>query len=169
MKLVANIDGVLLIDRTVGSLLDAGIDRVFVVCTSADALPDASLVRDPRVRVVVNAHPERGMFSSIQAGMEAADHAALLVLPADMPFVRSGTIRAVADYSRDTDDVVVPGMDGRRGHPIAIPSRLRGGLLACSPESSLKDALRRLHVVPRILPVDDPGILRDVDVPADLA
>jgi molybdenum cofactor cytidylyltransferase len=169
MKLVANIEGVLLIDRTVGSLLDAGIQRVFVVCTSVDALSDASFVRDLRVRIVVNAHPERGMFSSIQAGMEAADDAALLVLPADMPFVRSGTIRAVADYSRDTNDVVVPGMHGRRGHPIALPSRLRAGLLACSPESSLKDALRRLDAVPRILPVDDPGILRDVDVPSDLA
>lgn len=168
MKLLADLDGVLLIDRTVGNLLDAGIHRVLVVCTALDALTRASFPRDPRVRIVVNARPERGMFSSIQAGMAEAGDTGLLVLPADMPFVRSETIRLVADHLQDADAVVIPGIGNRRGHPIAIPSRFRPGLLACSPESSLKDALRHLNAVPRILEVDDPGILRDVDVPADL-
>jgi molybdenum cofactor cytidylyltransferase len=169
MKLFADVGGVLLIDRTVGSLLDAGVHRVLVVCTAVDALTRAACPRDPRVRIVVNAHPERGMFSSIQAGMAEAGDTDLLVLPGDMPFVRSETIRLVADHLQDADVVVIPAIGNRRGHPIAIPSRLRSGLLACGPESSLKEALRQIHAVPRILDVDDPGVLRDVDVPADLA
>ena len=54
------------------------------------------------------------------------------------------------------------------GHPIAIPSHLCRPLVSFSPETSLKEALRSLHVSPYLLDVDDPGILRDVDVPADL-
>jgi molybdenum cofactor cytidylyltransferase len=168
MKLFADVDGVLLVDRTVGSLLDAGINRVLVVCTGVEALARASVLRDPRVRVVVNPHPDRGMFSSIQTGIAEAGDVGLLILPADMPFVRSQTIRLVAAQLEHEDGVVVAGIGNRRGHPIALPSRLRAPLLACSPEASLKEALRQLHETPWILEVDDPGILRDVDVPADL-
>ncbi len=168
MKLFTDVDGMLLIDRTVGSLLDAGVNRVLLVCTGMEALARAVAARDPRVRIVVNPHPERGMFSSIQAGMLEAGDTGLLVLPADMPFVRSGTIRVVANELTRTDAVVIPGMHGRRGHPIAIPARLRLPLVASRPEGSLKDALRVLNETPDILDVDDPGILRDVDVPADL-
>jgi len=168
MKLFAELQGVLLIDRTVGNLFDAGVIRVLVVCTGLDALSRATTVRDPRVRIVVNGHPERGMFSSIQAGIAEAGDSTVLVLPADMPFVRSETIRLVADRSQQADLVVVPQMNHRRGHPIAIPSHLCRPLVSFSPETSLKEALRSLHVSPYLLDVDDPGILRDVDVPADL-
>lgn len=168
MKLLADVDGMLLIDRTVGSLLDAGVNRVLLVCTRMEALARAVASRDPRVRIVVNPDPERGMFSSIQAGMLEAGDNGFLVLPADMPFVRSETIRRVAHALTRDDSVVIPGLQGRRGHPIAIPARLRLPLVASRPESSLKDALRALNETPSILGVDDPGILRDVDVPADL-
>ncbi|MEO8483730.1 MAG: nucleotidyltransferase family protein [Acidobacteriota bacterium] len=168
MKLFADIDGVVLVDRTIGSLLDAGAARVLVVCTGVEALSRASLAGDPRVRIVVNPHPERGMFSSIQTGLAEAGDGDLLVLPADMPFVRSDTIRLVAERLRQTDAVVVPGIGLRRGHPVGIPSRLRLPLVALRPDSSLKDALRQLDDAFEILEVDDSGILRDVDVPADL-
>ena len=45
---------------------------------------------------------------------------------------------------------------------------LRTALLTESPTISLKDALANLGVVMRELQVDDPGVLRDVDVRSDL-
>ncbi len=41
-------------------------------------------------------------------------------------------------------------------------------ILRASPESTLKEALASAIVERVELPVDDPGILRDVDTPADL-
>ncbi|HVW05510.1 MAG TPA: nucleotidyltransferase family protein [Vicinamibacterales bacterium] len=167
-KLLASIDGICLIDRTIGCLLDAGLERIVVVAGRRDALDAARLVHDARVSVVVNVEPSRGMFSSIQTGVAAENGNAYLVLPADMPFVRAVTVGAVLDHARAADSVVVPVFRGRRGHPILVPVGLRAHMLAADPSSTLKDVLLA-SAAPQIeIDVDDPGITRDVDVPNDL-
>jgi molybdenum cofactor cytidylyltransferase len=166
-KLVVDVGGVPLIDRTLAALLDAGVDGVIVV-TQADAIFDgATRLADPRVRTVVNPDPDRGMFSSIQIGLAAADDAdTLIVLPADMPFVAPATVAAVMRRAREAGTLVVPTYRGTRGHPIAFPRLLRDTLLRLDPTSTLKIGLAATS--PVLLDVDDPGILRDVDVPSDL-
>jgi molybdenum cofactor cytidylyltransferase len=168
-KLLASLDGVPLLDRTLRSLLEAGL-RVIVVTTPDADLDSVSLLRDPRVRRVVNEDPARGMFSSIRIGLDALDDAGgpVLVLPADMPFVRSATVARVRDECARRLAVIVPTYDGRRGHPIAIPIELTQALADAETALSLKDALHAIGAVRVAFPVNDPGVLRDVDVPADL-
>jgi molybdenum cofactor cytidylyltransferase len=167
-KLLADIDGVCLIDRTIGCLLDAGVERIVVVVGRPDALDEARLVHDGRVSLVVNVDPSRGMFSSIQTGIAAAAGDAYLVLPADMPFVRASTVTSVLDHPREVRSVVVPTLHGRRGHPIVISADLRTHVLAADPSSTLKDVLRTSAIRQIEIDVDDPGVTRDVDVPSDL-
>jgi molybdenum cofactor cytidylyltransferase len=167
-KLLTSIDGICLIDRTIGCLVDAGLERIIVVIDRRDALDAARLVHDARVSVVVNVEPSRGMFSSIQTGVAAGIGDAYLVLPADMPFVRAATVSVVLDHARAADSVVVPVFRGRRGHPIVTPAGLRTHVLAADPSSTLKNVLLA-SAAPQIeVDVDDPGITRDVDVPGDL-
>ena len=85
-----------------------------------------------------------------------------------MPFVAAATVAAIAGRAAVSDDVVIPVHDGRRGHPIALPGRLRAPLLALDPTTTLKMALARLHPAVTLIEVADPGIVRDVDTPADL-
>lgn len=167
-KLLADVGGAPLVERTLASLLGAGVDRVVVVVRAGDVFAAAPSFADARVTTVVNPDPARGMFSSIQAGLAAADGDVVLVLPADMPFVTTATVRAVASRAAATGAVVVPVHDGRRGHPIAIPGSLRAPLTALAPATTLKEALAALAGDRERLDVPDPGILRDVDVPADL-
>lgn len=167
-KLLADVGGVPMIERTIGSLLEAGVERVVVAIRAGDAFPDAPAFRDPRVTTVVNADPARGMFSSIQAGLALAGGAVVLVLPADMPFVAADTVRTVIARTAATGALVVPTHGGRRGHPIAIPRPLCDRLVALAPATTLKDALAALAAPRDLLAVSDPGILQDVDVPADL-
>jgi molybdenum cofactor cytidylyltransferase len=167
-KLLTSIDGICLIDRTIGCLVDAGLERIIVVIDRRDALDAARLVHDARVSVVVNVEPSRGMFSSIQTGVAAGIGDAYLVLPADMPFVRAATVSVVLDHARAADSVVVPVFRGRRGHPIVTPAGLRTHVLAADPSSTLKNVLLA-SAAPQIeVDVDDPGVTRDVDVPGDL-
>lgn len=170
MKLLADVDGQPLLGRTLQSLLDAGIGRVVLVVGSAHALGPVPLVGDARVIVVVNPNPSRGMFSSIQTGLEAAEGGdPLVILPADMPFVPPGVIAGVIAEARRTDAVVVPAHAGRRGHPVVMPGRLRQSLLKASPSRNLKEVLASFTDTPlRELPVSAAGVLRDVDVPGDL-
>ena len=168
-KLLADVGGVPLLERTLASLLQAGVERIVVVVRDGEAFTAVRALDDPRVVMVSNRDPDRGMFSSIQAGLAAtAGCAIVLVIPADMPFVAPATIAAVVAHAVTTGSVVIPVHGERRGHPIAIPERLRNGLLAQEPTTTLKTALAELHAPVALLAVFDPGILRDVDVPADL-
>lgn len=167
-KLLAPLGGERLIDRTLNALFAGGVDRVVVVTAPGADLASAARLGDPRVVRVVNPDPSRGMFSSIQAGLAAAAGDPVLVLPADMPFVSPATVRAVADACVGGDAVVAPTYQGRRGHPVAFPAALVPRLLAEAPASNLKAALTASAMAWRPVDVDDPGILRDVDTPADL-
>ena len=108
------------------------------------------------------------MFSSIQAGLAVAGGDVVLVLPADMPFVSASTVAALIARAAATASVVVPVHESRRGHPIAIPGRLCDLLLGLEPTTTLKDALSATGASAVLLVVPDLGVLRDVDVPADL-
>jgi molybdenum cofactor cytidylyltransferase len=168
-KLVVDVAGVPLLQRTLASLLEAGIARVVVVTRDGATFEGVPALADPRVATVVNPDPERGMFSSIQAGLAAAGGDVVLVLPADMPFVAAATVAVVAERAATIGQVVVPVHDGRRGHPLAMPGALAGRLIALSPDTTLKDALAATGTPAERLDVPDAGVLRDVDVPGDLA
>ena len=168
VKLLADIGGEPLLNRTLRCLLDGGADRVLVVVSADSALAAVPLLADPRVTVVTNPDPSRGMFSSIQTGLASGPGEPFIVLPADMPFVRRETAAAVLSETARRDTAVVPVYRGRRGHPLGVPGRLRDGLLVADPRGNLKDALAAMGVVPLELHVDDAGVLSDVDVRADL-
>ena len=169
-KLVAPVGGEPLLDRTLASLLDGGVDAVVVVVSPAAVLDVVTRLRDPRVRVVVNPDPSPGMFTSIQVGWEAAGEAdPVLILPGDMPFVQPATVTAVVTACLRLGVVVSPRIGGRRGHPVGLPGRLRPIVLAAPRTSALGDLLGAQPGERVEIDVADPGILRDVDVKSDLS
>jgi molybdenum cofactor cytidylyltransferase len=168
MKLLADVGGVPLLERTLASLLGAGVARVVVVTRDGVTFAPVPAMADPRVAAVLNPDPARGMFSSIQIGLAAAGGDVVLVLPADMPFVSSETVAAVAAHTLDRRTPVVPLHQGRRGHPLGIPTTLCDALLALEPTTTLKDGLRQLGQLVAGFEVTDPGVLHDVDVRTDL-
>jgi len=169
-KLVADIEGEPLLQRTLRALLDGGLSRVIVVAAPGHGLGVVPTLRDERVSVVINPDPERGMFSSLQAGLRhvAPGHAAL-ILPADMPFVRAQTVSAVVDAYVRLQAAVVAATGGKRGHPLIIPGSVCSSLLTQDVTTTLKVALVSLRVALQDVPVADPGVLRDVDVRDDLS
>ena len=90
-----------------------------------------------------------------------------VVALADMPFVQEPTLGALRRALERGADIAVPVCAGRRGNPVAFGARHRDALLACSGDQGARRLLRA-HPVTEVA-VDDPGILRDVDTPADLA
>lgn len=169
-KLLAPVDGEPLLDRTIAALLDGGVDQiVVVVAPDADELKrDVNAFSDPRVWTVVNPDPSRGMFSSIQSGMAEAEGDALLVLPADMPFVKSTTVTRLLETFASRSAIVSPRYRGKRGHPVILPPALRDEIRAAGPGLTLHDILKR-HPDERVdIDVDDRGVVRDVDVVGDL-
>ena len=168
-KLIADVGGHRLLDRTIRSLLDAGAEQVVVVLP-----PDAhwttliEALDDRRVQTIVNPDPSRGMFSSIQLGARAVDESPTAVLPGDMPFVRTETIEKLLTAGRRTRGIVAPRFNGRRGHPIIIPGDVREALVAADATSRLDEFLVSQPNWRVDIDLDDAGVLRDVDTKEDL-
>lgn len=172
----------------VAALQDGGVGSVLLVLAPEDTSPaDAALhrfARERRLQVAVNPSPERGMLSSIQAGVASLSAAflesprhTLLITPADLPALAPATVRAVVEAREAVGAPlavpVVEGMDKaggrRRGHPLALVSALAREIAELDPEIGLRQLLE-LHADEVLeVPVEDPGAVRDVDWPADLA
>lgn len=167
-KLVADINGEPLLAHTLRCLLDGGISRVVLVTAPDADFSAVSLLHDSRVFVVVNPDPSRGMFSSIQTGLAAADGDPIVVLPADMPFIKSSTVAAVIEAARKSGRIVSPRYNGRHGHPVAMPAGLRVEILAAAASSTLATLLKARADEQLEIDVDDAGIRRDVDARGDL-
>ena len=169
-KLLALVNGEPLLDRTIAALLGGGVDQIIVVVApDADELQrDVNAFSDARVWSAVNPDPSRGMFSSLQAGMAEAQGDALVVLPADMPFVRSWTVRLLLERFAAQPAIVSPRFNGKRGHPVILPPGLRDEIRTADPLLTLHDILKRHQDIRVDVEVEDRGVLRDVDHPADL-
>ena len=169
-KLLTPVDGEPLLDRTISALLNGGVDQIIVVVApDADELKhDVNAFSDPRVWPVVNPDPSRGMFSSLQTGMAEAEGDALVVLPADMPFVQSGTVAILLDVFASRPAVVSPRYQGKRGHPVILPPSLRDEIRAAEPAITLHDILKKHPDLRVDVDVQDRGVVRDVDRVSDL-
>lgn len=169
-KLLTPIDGEPLLDRTIAALLDGGVDQIIVVVApDADDLKhDVNAFTDARVWPVVNPDPSRGMFSSLQVGLAEAQGDALVVLPADMPFVQGATVRLLLAAFAEKAAIVSPRFNGKRGHPVILPPSLRDEIRAADPHLTLHDILKRHQDIRVDIAVDDRGVVRDVDRPEDL-
>jgi len=169
-KLLADIGGEPLIARTLAALLPSVAAAVVVVGPGAAELRATPALRQPKIRVVENADPSRGMLSSIQAGLSTIDWAdAYLVIPADMPHLKADTVREIVErWSCTSGGIVSPRHGGKRGHPVALPARLREEVLAEDTAHTLHDVIKRHLAEREDLEVDDPGVIRDVDTMEDL-
>lgn len=130
------------------------------------------IVRERRARYVVNENYRDGMFSSIKTGVKALASGCdgFFLLPVDMPLVRQDTLRQLleahaADPSRA---IIYPQFQRRRGHPPLISTQLVKPILAGDGNGGLRAILRTHQKMARVVPVDDPFILEDVDTSDDL-
>jgi molybdenum cofactor cytidylyltransferase len=144
--------------------------RVVAVVRPADSLAQQALhalLRDAGCELAINPRADDGIGSSIAAGVAASpDAAGWLIALADMPAIAADTMAAVRDALRDAP-ATAPRHRGQRGHPVGFTAALRDDLLALSGDEGARSVLQR-HP-PRLINVDDPGCLLDLDTPADFA
>ena len=130
---------------------------------------DAAAVRpilDPRALAAVNPDPERGMLSSLQAGLDLlCDAERVLFLPLDYPAIHPETIAHLC--AAPMCEIAMPRYQGRRGHPVLISQEIVRELLALGVGGAARDVIRNHNEAIRYVDVNDPAILMDVDTPED--
>lgn len=129
----------------------------------------AALLGAQGLKIVECAQSEQGVGHTLAAGIGAADSAdAWLIALADMPYVQNSTFADLAALLMKGAGLVAPYYQGQRGHPVGFALDYRHQLLALTGDTGARDLLARHASALMHLDVDDPGILRDVDTPADL-
>lgn len=150
-KLDALLEGVPVLERVLRTVAASGLPW--------------HVVRPPEKRTTL------GMGDSIARGVQAtAEAAGWLILPGDLPLVRVDSLLEVA-RNLASHTVVLPVWRGQPGHPVGFDASCRAGLSALQGDSGAAAIVRahRQAGSARVLALDDPGIVTDVDTVDDLA
>ncbi len=114
-------------------------------------------------RPVINPNYRLGQLSSLQSAIRNLK-SAILVCLVDHPCIDRGLVATlIAAFEKDRPQVLIPTHHGRRGHPMIFSQELFPELLAAPLTQGARAVVRRHQVVE--LPVDDEGILLDLDDP----
>ena len=147
----------------------AVVPRVLaVVKPGADEL--LAQLRNEGCEALICEHAAQGMGASLACAARAAGAAdAYLVALGDMPFVRPSSAAAVRDALAGGAELAAPYWRTRRGHPVGLSGKFFAQLLTLDGDEGAKKLLAaNQHRLVKI-PVGDPGVIRDIDTPADLA
>jgi molybdenum cofactor cytidylyltransferase len=127
----------------------------------------ADLLRGLGCEVTVCLEADAGMGLSLAHAVAAAPNAGgWLVALGDMPFIAPSTLHALRRALEQGAGIAAPSYQGRRGNPVGFGAGHRAALLALEGDQGARRLLQAHPVT--LVEVDDPGILRDVDLPADL-
>jgi molybdenum cofactor cytidylyltransferase len=151
------------------------VDVVLVVVGKNEATL-APVIYANGASLVVNPDPERGQFSSLQAGLQEVRNrgrdAAMFTL-VDRPPVETATIETLQKaFERAIEKrkwAVVPEYAGKHGHPILIGNAMLEAFLE-APEDSNAQEVEHAHLNDIVyIPVDDPLVALNVDTPEHYA
>lgn len=168
-KLVAPLDGEPLVRRAARTLAESTVSPVAAVVS-----PDDPRVRDALqdidVQTVTNPAAGAGQATSVRRGVEWARERADAVVFAlgDMPRVDAATVdRLVAAYREGRGSALAAGHDGQRGNPVLFDARHFDALADVDGDTGGRPVFRRANDA-AVVETGDPGVLLDVDTPADL-
>lgn len=147
----------------------ARICRRTIVVIRPDDAALASLLAEEGMETVVCNQAGQGMGRSLSRGIEvSADADGWLVALADMPYIEPASYAAVSAALQDGAPLARPAYQGKAGHPVGFSAAYRSDLLALTGDQGGKTILDAHRAAIRWCPLDDPGILKDIDRPAEL-
>ncbi|MFH1830879.1 MAG: nucleotidyltransferase family protein [Pseudomonadota bacterium] len=166
-------DGSTLLAREAGLLNAAGCVRIaIVVGFEADKVKKRH--SDLAVTWLNNDEWELGQFSSIQLGLAWAleiGSSGVLIQPVDSLASSFSTARSLIETAiiNQHVDAIIPEHDGSGGHPVYISKQMALELIKLDPRKADSRLDRQLSFSKKVLrfPVNDPGILKNINTPED--
>lgn len=167
-KLAAQLpDGTMVAVAALTNLAAAVASVIAVVRPGDSALASALAAHGARVSVCPTASD--GMGASLAWGARSAPVATGWVIAlADMPWVDPNTIASVVSALEQGALLAAPRFQHSRGHPVGVAACYYAELAALSGDEGAKRLLAANADAVHFVDVNDAGILRDIDTPADL-
>ena len=160
-------DGVAIAAHAARNLLAATPDVIAVVRWGDFPLYD--MLEQEGCQVTMFQGAARGMGASMAHGVAQARGAdGWVVALADMPRIRSDTVKSVITALQQGALIAAPVHKGERGHPVGFGAALRDELLALDGDQGARAVVERHRDSVQLIECDDPGVLFDVDRKSDL-
>lgn len=158
-----------LLDQVIENVRASGVsDIVLVLGHAAETIAKGIAARN--LQVVVNTGYREGMGSSLRTGVSALppEVDAALICLADQPFVRPETLQLLVDrYRKSSAQIVIPMCKGFRGNPVLLDRSVFPEVMALNGDIGCR-AIFGSHLEGIVkVPVEDLGILLDVDSQED--
>lgn len=171
-KLLADWAGKSLIQHSVDAALASGADSVYVI-TGHDGDRVARQLIAREVVVVRNPEYAQGLSSSLQAAVRGVPEtvAGIVVCLGDMPLVRAAHLDAlIAAFSLHQNSAIcMPVFQGKRGNPVLLGRELFAQLAEIEGDRGARGLISDRDELVVEVPVEDPGVLIDIDTPAALS
>lgn len=149
--------------------LAQGVDRVVAVVRPDDHELIRLLQQEP-ARILPCSNAALGMGASLACGVRDESEAdGWLVALSDMPYVPATVARALTDQLNAGAALVAPTYQGQRGHPVGFNRAFYAKLAALTGDRGARHLLDQYGGQLRLIAVAEPGILRDIDTPEDIA
>jgi molybdenum cofactor cytidylyltransferase len=169
VKQLLRLDDRPLLQHVLDNVRASGVGEIIVVLGfAAEAIQRE--IDGQNVRVVINENYRQGMGTSLKAGLSAVNpqaRAAIIVL-ADQPFVRPATLdRLITEHQENRAQIVIPTYRGFRGNPVLLDRSVFPEIMTLSGDVGCRAIFgNHLEGIVKV-PVDDVGILLDIDRQSD--
>lgn len=151
----------------VGALVGGGCDPVVVVVGPGQD-DEARRARAAGALVLENPDPGEGPITSLRLALAVlgAEVEGVAFLPVDHPLVSPETVSTLVDTLLGGDaPLVLPTVDGRRGHPALFRRTLFQALSDPSLEEGARSVVRAHLNQATQVEVEDVGAVTDIDTP----
>jgi molybdenum cofactor cytidylyltransferase len=158
-----------LVVRSARHLIEGAGNALAVIPMGAPGL--RLLLEQAGCDILESPHTSRGLGASLAAAVAHARTAdGWIVALGDMPSIRAATIAAVRNKLEQGALIAAPFIAStmQRGHPVGFAHALRDELLVVDGDEGARSVIARHREAVVSIPVEDRGILFDVDTPGDL-
>jgi len=129
-----------------------------------------SIQKKRNILFLRNQFPERGQLYSLQCGLKhvPGDVPGCLVVLVDHPLVSLTTYLSVHQAAQKyPSQIIIPVFEGKRGHPVYFGKKYFNELLTAPLSEGARYVVQKNANNIRELPVEDAGILVDIDTPKE--
>jgi len=174
-KQLLRIEGKSLLEHTLATVRASAVHEIILVLGfAADEIEKEVSLQG--LKIARNEFYQQGMGTSLRTGLAAVDPqaTAALIILADQPFVQPATLDRLIKFHGSSKaeaarpQIVIPTYRGFRGNPVLLDRTVFPELQGLSGDVGCRaifgDHTKGIYK----LPVDDAGILLDIDSPEDL-
>ena len=159
-----------ILDRTLKNVRGSNVSEIILVLGHAADEVQKTIATEG-LNVVINLDYQQGMGTSLRSGLSAvsAGATAALIVLADQPGVSSETLnRLIECHQERKPQIVIPMYQGFRGNPVLLDRSVFAEVQALKGDVGCRGIFGDHTEDILKLPVDDPGILLDIDSRDDL-